>query len=211
MKTSDSLKSIAPALLKAQRAIKSALKDSTNPHYRSKYADVSAVIEAVKGPLNDNGILFQQPPEEMRDGQLFVTTRLQHESGEFMEATASCPLPKQDPQGYGSALTYMRRYALGAFLGVPAEDDDGNGATHREPSKIAVESKGTPVVRAPDFQVMKPDTEKQIRFYVGIPKGRALIEQVLAKKELLSVDDFSEELAVKTISWIESELKKENK
>ena len=118
MKTSESISNIAPALLKAQKAITFAVKDSTNPHFKNKYADLSSVIEAIKAPLNDAGILFIQTPSPSESGTLSLTTRLIHESGEWIEDTATIPLPRHDPQGFGSAMTYCRRYALAAAVGV---------------------------------------------------------------------------------------------
>jgi hypothetical protein len=130
MKTSDSITKIAPALLKAQKAITFAKKDATNPHFKSKYADLSGVIEAVKGPLNEQDMFFSQMASPSEDGRLHLTTRLLHSSGEWVEDTAVCPLPKADPQGFGSALTYLKRYSLAACVGLPTEDDDGNAGSH---------------------------------------------------------------------------------
>ena len=129
MKTSESISNIAPALLKAQKAITFAVKDSTNPHFKNKYADLSSVIEAIKAPLNDAGILFIQTPSPSESGTLSLTTRLIHESGEWIEDTATIPLPRHDPQGFGSAMTYCRRYALAAAVGVYQDDDDGNAGS----------------------------------------------------------------------------------
>jgi hypothetical protein len=128
MRTSDSIAKIAPALVKAQSAMQAALKDATNPHFKSKYADLGAVIDAVKGPLIANGILFMQSPSNDSTG-VQVTTRLQHESGEFIEDTIYLPVPTQTPQAYGSGITYAKRYALQSMCGVPSEDDDGQAAS----------------------------------------------------------------------------------
>jgi len=130
MKTSETLNQIAPALVKAQMGITYAIENAKNPHLKSKYADLSSVIDAVKGALNKNGIAFLQAPSPSDDGRLNLTTRLIHESGEWIEDTASCPLPKQDPQGFGSALTYLRRYSLSAVCGLYADDDDGSSAIY---------------------------------------------------------------------------------
>lgn len=128
MKTSETITSIAGALLKAQTAITFAAKDATNPHFKSKYADLPSVIDAIKPALNEHGIVFLQTPSPSDPGALALTTRLIHESGEWIEDTAIVPLPKNDPQGYGSALTYARRYSLAAITGLYQDDDDGNGA-----------------------------------------------------------------------------------
>lgn len=128
MNKSESIVKIAPALLKAQKAIKAALKDANNPHFKSKYADLSSVIDAVKAPLNEAGITFLQGVEDAETG-VAVETVLMHESGEWISSTIKIPASKQDAQGYGSATTYARRYGLQAMCGVPAEDDDGNAAS----------------------------------------------------------------------------------
>lgn len=129
MKTSESISKISAALVNAQKAITFAAKDATNPHFRNKYADLPAVIEAIKPALNDAGIMFMQTPSPSDAGTLALTTRLVHESGEWIEDTATLPLPKNDPQGYGSAMTYARRYALAAITGLYQDDDDGNAAS----------------------------------------------------------------------------------
>jgi hypothetical protein len=130
MRTSESIKQIAPALLAAQKQMTFAAKDSKNPHYKTKYAGLPQVIDAIKGPLNDNGITFLQTPSffGIDDNKLVLVTRLQHESGEYIEDTATCPMPKQDPQGLGSAMTYLRRYSLAAICGLYQDDDDGETA-----------------------------------------------------------------------------------
>jgi hypothetical protein len=122
---------IAGALVKAQKAFGPALKSSSNPHFRSKYADLSACVEAVIDALNDNGIALTQQVHEC-DNRVIVETVFIHESG----ATMSCgrlhvPATKQDAQGYGSALTYARRYSLMAACGIAPEDDDGNAASRK--------------------------------------------------------------------------------
>jgi hypothetical protein len=126
MKTSESINKISTALLDAQQAITFAAKDSRNPHFKNTYADLPSVIDAIKGPLNKAGIVFLQTGSPSDDGCLHLTTRLQHSSGEWIEDTLVMPLPKQDPQGFGSAMTYARRYALSAITGLYQDDDDGN-------------------------------------------------------------------------------------
>lgn len=135
MKTSESITKIAPALVKAQKAITFASKNAKNPHFKNNYADLGSVIEAIKAPLNDAGIVFIQSPSPSEDGRLHLTTRLIHESGEWIEDTAVCPMPKADPQGFGSANTYLRRYSLAAIIGLYQDDDDGNAAMKPTPSK----------------------------------------------------------------------------
>lgn len=134
MKHSESLKEIAPALTKAQAEIQSAIKDKTNPAFRSKYADLSSVIDAVKPALNKHGISFLQGFGEAADG-VCVETMLLHVSGEWISTAVSIPVVKHDAQGTGSAITYGKRYTLQSLCGVPSEDDDGNAAAAAAPVK----------------------------------------------------------------------------
>ena len=127
----ENFSKVAAALVKAQKAFGPALKTSTNPHFRSRYADLSAVIEAVIDALNDNGIALTQRIHPSETG-VCVETVFIHESGEVITSgPLHVPAAKQDAQGYGSALTYARRYSLMAACGVAPEDDDGNAATRR--------------------------------------------------------------------------------
>lgn len=123
------MKEIAAALVKAQKAFGPALKTSTNPAFRSKYAKLENCIEAVIDALNDNGIMLMQQTRACEDGVIVETTFI-HESGEMLSGgVLHVPAAKHDPQGYGSALTYARRYSLQAACGIAPEDDDGNQAT----------------------------------------------------------------------------------
>lgn len=124
------LKQIIPAFIKAKRNFAPALKDKTNPAFRSKYADLGACIDAVEDALLANGIAFIQETFEDASG-VTVETVFMHESGETMRCgKLHVPAVKQDPQGYGSALTYCRRYSLMAACGIAPEDDDGNAAVN---------------------------------------------------------------------------------
>jgi len=135
------MKNIASALVRAQRGFAPALKTSTNPHFRSKYVDLAGCIEAVVDALNAAGIALIQRTSEDNTG-VTVETVFVHESGEMMECgKLHVPASKQDPQGYGSALTYARRYSLMAAAGIAPEDDDGNAA-----SKVKVSATKTDLV-----------------------------------------------------------------
>ena len=125
------MKNIATALVKAQKAFGPALKSSLNPHFKSRYADLSACVEAVIEGLNGAGIALIQRTSEDATG-VTVETVFLHESGEMLECgKLHVPASKQDPQGYGSALTYARRYSLMAACGIAPEDDDGHAATRK--------------------------------------------------------------------------------
>jgi hypothetical protein len=121
--------SLASAMAGAFAEIEAATKASVNPHFKSKYADLGAVIEAIKPPLIKHGLFFTQHCHPSEQG-VSVETMLHHASGESMSlGTLYVPANKQDPQGFGSALTYARRYGLQTGFGVPTEDDDGNAAS----------------------------------------------------------------------------------
>jgi hypothetical protein len=125
------MKNIATALVKAQKAFGPALKSSTNPHFKSRYADLSACVEAVIDALNNNGIALIQQNQPSPDGVIIETIFL-HESGESLNCgQLFVPANKHDAQGFGSALTYARRYSLMAACGIAPEDDDGNTASRR--------------------------------------------------------------------------------
>lgn len=123
------MKQIATAFVAAQKAFGPALKTHTNPAFRSKYADLSACVEAVMDALNQNGIAMIQQTREDAHG-VTVETMFLHESGESITSgPLHVPAAKMDPQGFGSALTYARRYSLMAACGIAPEDDDGNAAS----------------------------------------------------------------------------------
>ncbi len=121
-------KTIHSALVAAQKDFAPALKSSNNPHFRSKYADLAACVEAVIDALNKNGIFLMQRTNADAE-TVSVETVFVHESGEILEAgKLTLPVSKRDAQGFGSALTYSRRYSLMAACGIAPEDDDGNAA-----------------------------------------------------------------------------------
>lgn len=125
---STDAKQINAAFVKAQTSFAPALKSATNPHYKSRYADLAACVEAVLDALNANGIALTQRTHLDETG-ITVETVLLHESGESLSGgLLHVPASKQDPQGYGSALTYARRYSLMAACGIAPEDDDGEAA-----------------------------------------------------------------------------------
>jgi len=125
------MKNIASALVKAQKAFGPALKTSTNPHFKSRYADLASCVEAVLDALNNNGIALVQKSYDCENG-VMVETMFVHESGEMMECgILHFPASKADPQGHMSALTYARRGSLMAACGIAPEDDDGNLASKK--------------------------------------------------------------------------------
>ena len=140
MKTSESITKIASALLKAQMNMGNALKDSKNPFFKSKYADLNSVRESCMPSLNANGITALQPMVNI-EGKNFINTILLHESGEYLSSLTEIIYSKQnDAQAQGSGITYARRYGLQSFVNIGAEDDDGNKA-----SQPKVEEKTTAI------------------------------------------------------------------
>jgi len=143
MQKSDSIAAIAAALVKAQTQMSGARAAQTNPHFRSKYAGLEEVVEAVKKPFADNGIAYSQHPFSDESGT-GVTTILMHTSGEWLQSDYVLPMVKSTPQGAGSSLTYARRYSLAAIAGLPQKDDDANEAealAANEPPKKLVTKK----------------------------------------------------------------------
>lgn len=119
---------LAFALAKVQGAIVPPKKDTANPFFKSKYADLAGVWDSVRGLLSSNGLAFLQLPTA--DGQrVSVTGKLMHVSGEAIESTITGTAADTKPQSIGSCITYLRRYQMSAMLGIAAEDDDGNAAS----------------------------------------------------------------------------------
>jgi len=135
------MSAIAKAFVAAKKEFAPALKTSTNPHFRSKYADLAGCLEAVNDALLNHGIAIIQETAESDSG-VVVETVFIHESGETIRGgKLHVPASKQDPQGYGSALTYARRYSIMAACGIAAEDDDGNAAS-RTKSRNSLDGMG---------------------------------------------------------------------
>lgn len=129
----EATKALRAAMAKAFPQIEGAIKGRSNDHFRSKYADLAAVVDAIKPALADHGLWFAQLTHE-QDGGVCVETVVYHEGGgEQSFGRLFVPASKHDAQGYGSALTYCRRYSLMTAFGVPAEDDDGNAAAASAP------------------------------------------------------------------------------
>jgi len=135
MKQSESIQNLAAAMAVAQGEMGAAIKGAANPFFKSKYADLGAVIQAIKPHFAAHGLSYVQFPVT-GDNSVGVTTRLMHSSGEWLEQDYFIPLGKMDAQAAGSAITYARRYALQAIAGIPSEDDDGNTATQAAPQFV---------------------------------------------------------------------------
>lgn len=172
-------KQIAGAFVKAQREFGSALKTSTNPHFKSKYADLAACVEAVIDALNNNGIALMQKTYECNDGVMVETVFL-HESGEVIDCgLLHVPASKQDPQGYGSALTYARRYSLLTATGIAPEDDDGMGI-------VAIS-------RLTDATKLLEDAKTIDELKASYAKGLAMLKSDADKKAFIKIKDAMKE------------------
>jgi hypothetical protein len=162
---SQDITELAKAMLKVWKDVQPALKDKENPFTKSTYATLNSVMESCKDALTANGIWITQYPVPVESGHLGLVTKLIHaESGQWQSSLLVMPLPKADPQGYGSALTYGRRYGLAAMVGIVSEDDDDGiaamhtdgkrkkGNTHHIPTmdkKVLLESQPSPSLTPP--------------------------------------------------------------
>ena len=142
---------LALALSKAQGQMEAAAKNSANPFFKSRYADLAEVWDVIRKPLSENGLAIIQTTTG--DGtNAVVVTRLVHESGQWIKGTLTLRPTKPDAQGMGSAITYARRYAIAAMVGVVQEDDDANEASKKQPQKteVKVAITKTPAERVAD-------------------------------------------------------------
>jgi hypothetical protein len=136
MNASDSIKELATALAKAQGELMGAKKDTANPFFKSKYADLASIVEALKACFPKYGLAYVQTICTSEDG-VGVETLLTHSSGEWVRSDPFyLPVNKADAQGFGSCATYARRYSLAAIAGVAPEDDDGNAAAKSAPTAL---------------------------------------------------------------------------
>lgn len=136
MLKSEQINELVAALAKAQGQIEGAKKSSSNPFFKSKYADLAECWNTCREALTANEISVIQMPEEINEnGRLNITTMLAHSSGQYISSTLTMTITKLDPQAIGSAITYGRRYALAAMVGLAQEDDDGEKAMARQEKK----------------------------------------------------------------------------
>lgn len=153
------MKALLTALVKASQDFGAVEKNTPNAFTKSKYADLSSVLAAVRQPMLDHGLLIVQSPVTKETDRGFVvdivTTIYHAESGESMEGILTVPATKNDAQGIGSAITYGRRYALVSMLNLSAEDDDGNEASKPQTAKARPQS-------APPANGHKPESETKV-------------------------------------------------
>jgi len=164
MNKSDSIANLAKSLAIAQGQMGGAVKGKDNPFFKSVYADLSSVVDAIRGPLSANGLSFVQVTHPSERNEVIIETVLMHESGEWLSGTLAMPVSKADAQGYGSAITYAKRYGLQGLLGVPSEDDDGNAAAKAKPK---AENKATPIAAATADIPVNPEDEAYLQELAG--------------------------------------------
>lgn len=143
MEQSESIKEIAAALVSFHKEVGKVKKSETNPFFKSKYADLSSILDVIETPLNSAGLSFVQFPI----GEHELMTMLMHTSGEWIKGSYKMTPTKNDPQGAGSVITYQRRYALGAILGLNIDiDDDGNKASKEITKKLSTTAEMLPLI-----------------------------------------------------------------
>lgn len=194
------MQKIAAALVKAQKAFGPALKTSSNPHFRSKYAALDACIEAVIDALNNNGVALLQQTQLCDDGVIVETVFL-HESGESWSSGAlHVPASKQDPQGYGSALTYARRYSLMAACSIAPEDDDGNAASRQHADQHKTQAHLEPASKSFDLSAALEWIAKGVNLDQVKQRGRQAYQRATNEEERARIASLVEELEQSALS-----------
>jgi hypothetical protein len=148
---STDISELSAALAQAQGQMHGARKGADNPFFKSKYADLAACWEACRDPLSNNGLSLIQIPVHT-EGRAGLVTQLAHSSGQWIRGFMTMLPGKDDPQGVGSCLTYMRRYALASFVGLAQVDDDAESATYRMSKQ-----KETKIVKAMEQAIEQED------------------------------------------------------
>lgn len=184
MKQSQEINELAKALAQAQSAMEGAKKDAKNPFFNSSYATLSSVWDSCREQLTKNGLSVIQVTE-VQNEKLYLITTLAHLSGQWVQGIYPVDPVKKDPQGYGSALSYSRRYALMAMVGLSQEDDDGNVATRPQ-----MPQNQRPVNHAPQTksESLSQILAKSERFVEELNQKQAeeKVEEIIDKKPTLS-------------------------
>jgi hypothetical protein len=182
------MKGIATALAKAQAEMGKALKQSNNPHFKSKYADLGNVMDACLPALNAAGIAVIQPTGEDEHGRYVETVLIHGESGESLTCRVPLIVSKNDMQGYGSAVTYGRRYGLMAMAGIAPEDDDGNAAAAAAPKAPKEQPKAPPhptVVDIAKQSLLNAASLDQLKaIFTGLPPDVRAMDAVIDAKDV---------------------------
>ena len=184
MKMSESITTIAPALVKAQALIEGAVKDSSNPAFRSKYADLSAVLAVIREPMAMNDLCVLQSPARA-DGGVEVETLILHKSGEWVSQLCFIPINKWDAHGTGSGITYGRRYGLMSIFCIGTEDDDGNTAVERPASPKQISAPPKQIIISPKQLEIRAEAKEAAKkgidafrdYYKGLsPEARQVLQ-----------------------------------
>jgi hypothetical protein len=184
MKMSESITAIAPALVKAQTLIEDAVKDSSNPAFRSKYADLSAVLAVIREPMAMNDLCVLQSPARA-EGGVEVETLILHKSGEWISQNCFIPINKWDAHGTGSGITYGRRYGLMSIFCIGTEDDDGNTAVERPMAPKQLNAPPKQIIMAPKQLEIRAEAKEAAKkgidafrdYYKGLtPEARQVLQ-----------------------------------
>ena len=209
MNKSESIAALAKALAAAQGEMENAAKSSVNPHFKSKYADLAELTNTVRPVLSKHGLSIVQFPSF--DGTMaHVETVIAHESGEYMSGITSSPVQKNDPQGIGSATTYLRRYSLAAACNLAQEDDDANAASNGKPNGAKQAPKPQPAPQpAPETMISDQQRKVLMALYGDCPREERLRDanEILksAKPGMTDITSFSE-LSLKAAAYLIDQL-----
>lgn len=191
-------KNVFAAFVKAQAAFGPALKTSTNPHFKSKFCGLDGCIEAVIDALNQNGIGLVQKTHKDETG-VTVETLFVHSSGEVLSGgELHVPAAKADPQGYGSALTYARRYSLMAACGIAPEDDDGEASSGRSYQQQAPDAQAKPKIAAATLTAVKN--------FLADADAKAVVERGLKHYQVNKPEDLTEEAGQAIVRKVATEI-----
>lgn len=192
---SDNLEALAPALAKFQGLVENASKDSSNPHFKSKYADLAEIINTAKAPLSECGLSLTQHPASYPDGGVIVVeTLLLHSSGQWLKSELTVPCSKWDAQGVGSAITYGRRYGSAAVLGIAQEDDDGEGAVGR--GTKAGQAQGSRPQQPPPPPRTDPAADDKARYKASREKAYARLITTMPEEDAKGLVGDTEKLVL---------------
>ena len=176
MEKSQSIKELATALCKFQSAVETIKKTAVNPFFKSKYASLADILDVIRQPLTDNGLSFVQFPK----GKYCLETMLMHVSGEWISESYEMQPTKNDPQGAGSVITYQRRYALGAILGLNIdEDDDGNKGSQPAKTLPEMHPKHKEWIKAVEYTASKGIEPILKKYYMSEDNKELMINQAM--------------------------------
>lgn len=214
MTKSEAINELAGALAKAQAVMAGAAKDSTNPHFRSKYADLASIWDACRPALTANGLSVAQAPS-VEGHRVSLTTLLLHSSGQFLESNISAVAKDDGPQAIGSVITYLRRYSLASIAGVAPEDDDAeHGEARNHNGNMVVRPMHTPARQESAREAVAPERSEDSGG--SLPPGFTLIAEVRsgragAKGELIlpsgeSLLFYKEKLKTPAMEWCQNRI-----